>query len=262
MPENASPQRGDNYLKLNGRNAYVEIPSTADYSVRKTGELTVAAWMRPDTLNFSHVEKDTDYIHWLGKGAQSGANGDQEWTFRMYNYKDPVDHQERPNRISFYVFNPAGGLGVGSFVQTPIETGQWIHIVSVVDTARTHIYKDGQYIRCDTYRGPAQGHCEIHYQAPPNDKLQLVINPKVGSAPVRLGTKDLHSFLEGGLSRVRLWKRALDAAEILDLYANDTAPRHGLVAEFLLDADSGTIAVDTAKGNNGKLVQAVWAIQV
>ena len=49
MPENASPQRGDNYLKLNGRNAYVEIPSTADYSVSTTGALTVAAWMRPDT---------------------------------------------------------------------------------------------------------------------------------------------------------------------------------------------------------------------
>ena len=90
-------------------------------------------------LIFPHVEKDKDYIHWLGKGVHSGANGDQEWTFRMYNHEDPVDYQERPNRISFYVFNPEGGQGVGSFVQTPIATGQWI-ISSVSWTARAPIF--------------------------------------------------------------------------------------------------------------------------
>ena len=68
-------------------------------------------------------------------------------------------------RVSFYLFNPEGGLGVGSYVQGPIHKGQWIHVVGVADSSRTFFYKDGQYIRCDTYRGPAQGPCEIHYQA-------------------------------------------------------------------------------------------------
>ena len=51
MSTNSSPRPGDVYLNFNGRNAYVEIPSLTDYSVSTTGKLTIAAWMRPDTLN-------------------------------------------------------------------------------------------------------------------------------------------------------------------------------------------------------------------
>ena len=133
-----------------GRNAYVEIPSRVDYSASTTSELTIAVWMRPDTINFPHVEIQSDYIHWLGKGELTGATGNQEWTFRMYNHSDPLDNPPRPNRISFYLFNPQGGLGVGSFVQVPIHKGQWLHLVGVADCSRTLFYKDGQYIRCDS----------------------------------------------------------------------------------------------------------------
>lgn len=77
---NAAPQNGDVYLTLTGSDSYVEIASIADYSVATTGELTVAAWIRPNTLNFSRWES-TGYVHWLGKGE----SGRQEWTFRMYN---------------------------------------------------------------------------------------------------------------------------------------------------------------------------------
>ena len=69
-------------------------------------------------------------------------------------------------------------MGVGSYAEVPIRKSKWIHIVGVADTSRTYFYKDGQYIRCDTYRGPAQGSCEIHYQAQPNQNLQLVIEPQ------------------------------------------------------------------------------------
>jgi hypothetical protein len=177
MPENAEPQAGDSYLKFNGRDAYVEIPSIDDYTVSTTGELTVSAWMRPDTLNFPSVESNSDYIHWLGKGDASGAGGNQEWTFPMYNRNDPLDTPPRPNRISFYLFNPQGGLGVGSFVQVRVRKGKWIHLVGVADSTRTYFYKDGQYIRCDTYSGPQQGPCEIHF-LDPDKTIQLVITPQ------------------------------------------------------------------------------------
>ena len=262
MAKNASPKPGDVYLEFNGSDASVEIPSLADYSVSTTGELTISAWLRPDTLNFPSVERNSDYIHWLGKGERTGTEGNQEWTFRMYNHIDPLDNPSRPNRISFYLFNPQGGLGVGSFVQVPIQKGKWIHIVGVADSTRTYLYKDGQYIRCDTYRGPAQGPCEIHYQAPPNQDLQLVIDPQAGPAPLRLGTKDLGSFFEGGLTRVRLWNRALNSTEISALYSADEAPQDGLVAEFPLNADTGATAVDSSQENNGEIYNAVWAIQV
>jgi hypothetical protein len=57
MSNNSSPRPGDVYVNFNGRNAYVEIPSLTDYSVSTTGKLTIAAWMRPGTLNFPHVEQ-------------------------------------------------------------------------------------------------------------------------------------------------------------------------------------------------------------
>jgi hypothetical protein len=257
MSQNAAPQSGDIYLQFNGKDAYVEIPSIADYSVATTGALSVAAWIRPSTLNFPNVEPNSDYIHWLGKGDKSGSQGNQEWTFRMYNYSTPLEDPPRSNRISFYVFNPQGRLGVGSYVQVEVEIGRWMHVVGMADDARTYFYKDGQYVRCSTYRGPAQDGCEIQEQ----NGVQVVVNPQPGPAALRLGTKDLGSFLEGGLSRVRLWNRTLTAAEISSLYATDMVPRDGLVAEFLLSADTGSVANDTAQGNDGSIVNALWVTQ-
>jgi len=57
MLKNGSPQTGDVYLQFNGRDSYVEIPSIADYSASTNGELTIAAWIKPDTLNFPSVER-------------------------------------------------------------------------------------------------------------------------------------------------------------------------------------------------------------
>jgi hypothetical protein len=88
-----------------------------------------------------------------------------------------------------------------------------------------------------------------------------VIEPRAGRAPLRLGTKDLGSFFKGGMTRVRLWNRALHASEISGLYTADAAPRVGLVAEFLLNSDTGTAAFDTAQGNHGGIVNATWAAQ-
>src|SRR5215813_10078220 len=75
MVKNGSLQTGDVYLEFNGRDSYVEIPNISDYSASTTGELTIAAWIRPDTLNFPSVERNSAYIHWLGKGKTSGAAG-------------------------------------------------------------------------------------------------------------------------------------------------------------------------------------------
>ena len=123
MATNASPQSGDVYLQFNGRDAYVEIPSLADYSVSTTGQLTISAWLKPDTLNCPSVKRNSDYIHWLGKGERSGAEGNQEWTFRMYNHYDPLDSPSRPNRISFYLFNPQGGLASAAMCKCRFTRG-------------------------------------------------------------------------------------------------------------------------------------------
>jgi hypothetical protein len=260
MTTTAAPQPGDTYLAFNGVNSYVEIPSINSYGVSDAGALTIAVWMRPDTVNFEKIE-GTGYVHWIGKGEGSGANGQQEWVFRIYNRDDTTENPPRPNRISFYLFNPDGRTGVGSYVQNEVQEGAWIHLASVADGTRTYLYLNGRYIRCDTYRGPSQGGCPIHFQPPPNQDVQLVIQPQNGSAPLRLGTRDFASYFQGGVSRMRIWSRVLAAAEIAGLYAADTAPQDGLVAEFMLDADTGQVAIDTAQGNNGAIFGATWSVQ-
>jgi len=258
MPQNAAPQPGSTCLQFDGVTSYAEIPSIAAYSVANTGELTVSAWMRPDVLQFPHAE-GTNYVHWMGKGNSYGATGDQEWAHRMYSFTT-TDIPPRPNRTSFYVFNLEGGLGVGSHVQEPVQVGEWRHIVGVADEKCTYLYRNGVLIKSDTYRGRAQGTSEIHFNDPPCQNIQLVITPESGLAPLRLGTMNFKSYFQGGLTRVLIWGRALLAAEIAGLYATDTAPPDGLVAEFLLDADTGTSAIDTALGNSGNINSATWAV--
>ena len=141
---NAAPQIGDVYLKVTGVDSYVEIASVADYSIATTGELSVSARMRPDTLDFPRWE-ETGYVYWLGKGA----SGKQEWAFRMYNRDNTTETPPRPNRISVCTFNPDGGLGVGSYFQDTLQEGNWIFVVGVADSTRTYIYRDGLYRRCN-----------------------------------------------------------------------------------------------------------------
>ena len=72
---------------------------------------------------------------------------------------------------------------------------------------------------------------------------------------------DVESLTPARLSRVRIWNRVSSADEVSALYSADTAPSDGLVAEFLLNADTEMIAIDTAQGNNGKLFGASWDVQ-
>jgi hypothetical protein len=115
---NAAPQIGDVYLKVTGVDSYVEIASVADYSIATTGELSVSAWMRPDTLDFPRWE-ETGYVYWLGKGA----SGKQEWAFRMYNRDNTTETPPRPNRISVYTFNPDGGRELAAIFRIRCRKG-------------------------------------------------------------------------------------------------------------------------------------------
>jgi hypothetical protein len=253
-----SGPEGNVYLDFQGLHDgvkdYVQVPgNTDDFSaVHADGSvhgLTVAAWIKPDTLTFSTTEGG--YINWLGKGEGTGAKGHEEWTFRMYSADNTVG---RENRISFYVFNPAGGLGVGSYFQEPINApDEWIHVVGVVDTDNqiTRIYKDGVLKHCDNYngydgplyKGKFEGlSVQTQTVTDPQTGLQvpLVISPQQGNSPLRMGTKDLTSLLQGGLQGVRIWNRPLSTSEIKSLYGGQV-PSDSLVAEYPLNADNGTI---------------------
>jgi len=183
--------------------AYVEIASSPQFSQPPSARgLTVEAWMRPDVLTFPGEIQDP-YVMWLGKGEKD----EMEWGFRFYS-KDST----RPNRISAYIWNADGGLGAGAYFQDELKAHEWLHVVGVFDPgsadnpgAGVSIYKNGQL------RGsPATSRGTLY--------SSYNVRPRVGSAPVRLGTRDLRSFLTGGLDEVAIYPRKLTAAEVQENY--------------------------------------------
>ncbi len=146
--------------------------------------------------------------------------------------------ENRGNRISFYVFNPQGHLGVGSHFQDDVQIGAWIHVVGVADGASVTIYRDGVLRDNDTYTGK--------------------ITPTAGTAPLRVGTRDFMSFFQGEIREVRIWNRVLTQAEITGLYSSGIAPRVGLIAEYVLTQDT---VLDTADIHDGNIYGACWISQ-
>jgi concanavalin A-like lectin/glucanase superfamily protein len=228
-------------LVFDGEDDYIEIDDDADFSVATTGQLTVSASIRPDVVTFP-VSQSTGYVHWMGKGEA----GQYEWTFRMYN-KNTTDVPPRPNRISFYVFNPDRGRGIGSHFQDSVQVGEWIHVVGMADGESTSIFKNDEFRRCDRYNGTGRGPCHNY----PADQW---ITPRRGTAPLRIGTRDRESFFLGAIRDVRIWSRALTAPEVSALHGGDV-PVDGLVAEYLLGRD---MALDSAGLHNGFIAGATW----
>ncbi len=215
----ADPTPPQAHLEFDGESNYVQVPNSSDFSVNTTGALTVSVWMRPDTLEFPRPES-CGYVHWLGKGE----TGQHEWVLRMYRVDATGCPDARPNRISLYIFNlgPPPQRGCGVAFQDPLEAGQWLHVVGVVDHGNEdegnrmiHIYKNGELRRSFFYGNN--------------------ITPQHGAAPLRIGTRDFASFFQGALAQVRIWNRALDEGEVAALYQSNIVPQEGLVAEYLLN---------------------------
>jgi hypothetical protein len=72
---------GNSYLSFDGHSTYIEIPDSENFSIGTTGELTVSAWIQPETsepgsLVFPSTEGgDEAYVHWLGKVNLIKRNG-------------------------------------------------------------------------------------------------------------------------------------------------------------------------------------------
>jgi hypothetical protein len=193
----------DTAIAVTPPGAYVEIANSSQFSQAASGKgLSVEVWMRPDVLTFPGETKDP-YVMWLGKGESD----EMEWGFRFYSRDS-----SRPNRISAYVWNADGGLGSGAYFQDELRAHEWLHVVGVFDPggadnagAGVSIYKNGQL------RGsPASSRGALY--------SSYNVRPREGTAPVRLGTRDLRSFLSGGLDEVAIYPRRLTAAEVQENY--------------------------------------------
>jgi len=131
-----------------------------------------------------------------------------------------------------------------------VQAGEWIHIVGVADQTTTALYKNGAFKDCDRYTGIGPGPCHTY----PSDRW---ITPGHGTAPFRIGTRDRKSFFLGAMRDIRIWNRALAAAEIALLYSG-VIPQAGLIAAYLLNQD---IAVDSMGLRNGTIYGASWVVR-
>jgi len=193
----------DTAIAVTPPGAYVEIVNSQQFSQAASGKgLSVELWMRPDVLTFPGETNDP-YVMWLGKGEED----EMEWGFRFYS-----QHSSRPNRISAYIWNADGGLGSGAYFQDRLSAHEWLHVVAVFDPgsadnprAGVSIYKNGQL------RGSPETSRGALYSS-------YYISPRMGTAPVRLGTRDLRSFFTGGLDEVAIYPRRRTAAEVQENY--------------------------------------------
>lgn len=200
FPHSWGPQtrlpNGDRATVFDGRTQYLEVASHAHLSIPTKGVLTLETWIRPDTLNFP--EAQDGYVHFAGKGEPS----EHEYVFRMYSRAT-----DRPNRISAYAFNPDGGLGSGSYFQDSVTVGEWIHVAAVITTKSSTNYPDG-YVKI--YKNG---------QLRDTDSLRdYSIEPVAGSAPLRIGTRDLNSFFQGAIAKFAIYDYEVSATTLLQHY--------------------------------------------
>lgn len=190
---------GDAVKAFNGVNQYAQIPDANDLSISHTGILTMEAWIRPDVLEFPNDE-DTGYVQFMGKEVYGGG---AEYAARIYSL---TNTESRPNRISGYAFNLAGGLGAGSYFQDAVTAGQWIHYALVVNTVNTSgpypmgytkVYKNGVLRDTDSLGEPYN------------------IVPQNGTAPFRIGSTALDSFFQGAIGKVAVYNYEVSASQLL-----------------------------------------------
>ena len=199
---------------FNGTSQYLEVPDHDALSVPTTGILTIEAWMRPDVLEFPTTE-GSGYVHWMGKGN----TGQYEFVSRMYSF---TNSENRPNRISGYSFNLSGGLGAGSYFQDTVSVGQWIYYVLIVNTINTN----------STY---TTGYTKVYKNGVLRDQDALSgysIIPGNGTAPFRMGTRDMASFFEGAIAKVAIYNYELSPVTIHNHYQIVVPPVLGSAAYF------------------------------
>lgn len=192
---------------LNGSDQYLQVASSPALSINTTGQLSVEAWIRPDTLDMPGSEPDADgpLVNYLGKGSDYGSSGHQEYYLRFYNKTGvPV----RPNRTSAYAFNPAGGLGAGSYAQDTVTAGTWMFITAVFDTVNlggdgwgtVSFYKNGILRQTSSLGDP--------YDIVP------VAGPGLFYIGTAMSASTTRSFWLGAIGKVAIYSKALSATRV------------------------------------------------
>jgi hypothetical protein len=147
--------------------------------LRIPGDLTMALWVRK-------AAEPTEWVCIMGRG-----------TWERRNYGLWLD--ARGSRYMWQQYDARGNKvsDVNLYGKKIVEVGKWVHLAATIEQDQVKLYFDGEL--------DAQG--------------KRSAAPWAEAGPLGLGYAMYHSALKGDLDDVRLYRRALGAAEIRALYA-------------------------------------------
>jgi hypothetical protein len=201
---------------------HVYVANTAD--VAEGGGLTVSVWARTTVTGASM------YL------VTKGKSGFEQWVLRR------VDSN---NKVVFNVREQSSGtLVVAASPSNQGTDGQWHHYAGVYDSATqsVRLYIDGSdaTTTAGTIDEPMR-----------NDDEAICVGARA-TGPTACATS---ATWQGDLDDVRIWNRALSAAEIQEtMNAELVGNEPGLIAYWKLNEGAGQTAADsTASGLAGRL---------
>jgi len=204
---------------FNGAGDYLQTPDAPD--LRITGDVTVAAWIRPESFAINGVSPYGNHNLIIGKNVSTVPS--------------EYDMTICESRILFTRGNNASY----DFIQgvTVLESNRWYHVVGVAEGSMARVYIDGQLDGTGTLSVAAAAH----------------------SDPIRIGRKGSGGdglYFDGLIDDVRVYSRALASNDVSQLYM-DT--KGGPILLYTFDTDDGPLVLDQSGNNNtGTVHGATW----
>ena len=209
-PTLANLPNGDTAADFNGSSEYLSVPSSSDLSISTTQQLTWEAWIRPDTLQFPYSSSD-GYVEWMGKCRSYSPTC--EWEARMYSSSTA---ENRPSRLSAYVFNNTADLGSAADWQPSsnvIKAGQWLHVVGEYQTQTTPSECSSSYPgTINIWVNGVKQSFVSHYQTGCMSQYNII--PKAGTSPLIIGTMAMDYWFKGAIGKVAIYHYLLSQTQI------------------------------------------------
>jgi len=218
QPQQAKLPNGDIAAVFDGIQKYLAIPSSPDFSIPTTHKLTWEAWICPTVLQWTNKSDPYayGYVDFMGKCQDYGPTC--EWEARMYATKNS---ENRPNRISAYVFNPSAGLGSAADwqpVANLIQQGQWYHVVGEYQTITTPAPCKSAYPgTIDIWVNGVKWNFKSH--APTGCMSQYRIVPRRNSSPLNIGTMAFDTWFPGSIGKVAIYNYLLTQDQITNHFS-------------------------------------------
>ena len=224
MSTSTSPVPGkiSEALQFDGVNDYIDAGANGSFDTG-SGDFTVAAWFKSTA--------DTGVAQTILIKGEGGSGGK-----RYAMYLDNVFSCAANKAMIEIDDNVAKKIACSS--ATHIDN-TWHHIVGVRDGNTLKLYMDGVLDATTNITGYGN--------------INSARGFKIGVGWVN-DYASLDHYFKGYIDDVRVYKRALTADEVRDLYGD------GLIAHWKFDEGSGTTAFDSSEDNNGSLVNGpAWS---